>query len=48
MALQHASLPLFGVQFHPESVCTEHGAALLGNFFRLVGVSLADRADGRV
>jgi len=32
MALHHRELPLVGVQFHPESVLTEHGHALLRNF----------------
>ncbi len=32
MALEHESHPTFGVQFHPESVLTEAGHALLGNF----------------
>ncbi len=35
MAIEHAELPLFGVQFHPESVCTEHGEAILTNFMRI-------------
>lgn len=32
MGVRHRSLPLEGVQFHPESVLSEHGAALVGNF----------------
>jgi anthranilate synthase/aminodeoxychorismate synthase-like glutamine amidotransferase len=32
MGVRHTSLPLEGVQFHPESVLSEHGAALVGNF----------------
>ena len=32
MALQHQSAPVAGVQFHPESIATEHGATILSNF----------------
>jgi anthranilate synthase/aminodeoxychorismate synthase-like glutamine amidotransferase len=35
MAFQHVSLPVFGVQFHPESILTEHGLVLLANFLGL-------------
>ena len=34
MAIAHATHPVVGVQFHPESVLTEHGHALLRNFLR--------------
>jgi len=33
--LRHESLPIHGVQFHPESVASEHGHRLLGNFLRV-------------
>jgi anthranilate synthase component 2 len=32
MGVRHRSLPLEGVQFHPESILSEHGAQLVGNF----------------
>ncbi len=35
MALCHATLPVYGVQFHPESVATEHGKRIFGNFMAL-------------
>jgi anthranilate synthase component 2 len=34
MGVRHRTLPVEGVQFHPESILTEHGHALLGNFLR--------------
>ena len=34
MALRHRTLPLYGVQFHPEALLTPHGLALLGNWLR--------------
>lgn len=37
MALQHRELPLFGVQFHPESVLTEGGHRLLSNWLAVCG-----------
>ncbi len=37
MAVQHARLPRFGVQFHPESILTPQGERLLANFLAFVG-----------
>ena len=37
MAIQHKTLPISGVQFHPESVLTEHGHQMLGNWLVACG-----------
>ena len=37
MGVRHKTLPIQGVQFHPESILTEHGHALLRNFMRQCG-----------
>ena len=47
MALRHKELPIFGVQFHPESVLTEHGHHLLANWLVACGMKDAvERAAG--
>jgi anthranilate synthase/aminodeoxychorismate synthase-like glutamine amidotransferase len=35
MGLRHRTLPVFGVQFHPESIASEHGHAILANFLAI-------------
>lgn len=39
MGVRHATLPIHGVQFHPESIATEHGHALLANFLGVCGIA---------
>ncbi len=39
MGLQHKTLPIHGVQFHPESIASEHGHKLLQNFLNTVPVA---------
>jgi anthranilate synthase component 2 len=39
MGVQHRTRPVFGVQFHPESIATECGHELLANFLDIAGVS---------
>ena len=49
MALRHVTRPMWGVQFHPESICTEYGTAILRNFLPLAharGAAGAARAVG--
>ncbi|MCB9953804.1 MAG: aminodeoxychorismate/anthranilate synthase component II [Planctomycetaceae bacterium] len=40
MGLRHRTLPLYGVQFHPESILTQHGHQLLANFLTEAGASI--------
>jgi anthranilate synthase/aminodeoxychorismate synthase-like glutamine amidotransferase len=35
MAMRHRALPIFGVQFHPESIASEHGHTILRNFLAI-------------
>ncbi len=44
MGFRHATLPIHGVQFHPESIATEHGHAMLANFMGLAGMKVSARA----
>lgn len=45
MGFRHVELPIHGVQFHPESIATEHGHAMLANFLKIAGLSVpADAA----
>ena len=39
MGFRHRDLPIHGVQFHPESIATEHGHALLANFLEICGIA---------
>ena len=43
MGFRHTELPIHGVQFHPESIATEHGHAMLANFLHLAGLPVAAR-----
>jgi len=38
MGFRHKHLPIHGVQFHPESIATEHGHEMLANFLRIAGL----------
>jgi anthranilate synthase component 2 len=44
MAFRHATLPIHSVQFHPESIATEHGHAMLANFMQIAGLKVTERA----
>ena len=47
MGLQHASKPIYGVQFHPESVLTQSGYQMLGNWLESIGLKgAAEKAKG--
>ncbi len=44
MGFRHKTLPIHGVQFHPESIATEHGHALLANFLEICGIKAKEVA----
>jgi anthranilate synthase component 2 len=44
MGVRHAELPIHGVQFHPESIATEHGHAMLANWLTMTGITPKQRA----
>ncbi len=44
MGFRHQSLPIHGVQFHPESIATQHGHAMLANFLRICGLPVKELA----
>ena len=44
MGFRHESLPIHGVQFHPESIATEHGHTLLANFMAIAGIEAKEAA----
>ncbi len=43
MGFRHAELPIHGVQFHPESIATQHGHDLLANFLAICGIEARER-----
>ena len=47
MGFRHRTLPIHGVQFHPESIATEHGHAMLANFMRDAGMTVADHQSAK-
>ena len=45
MGFRHESLPIHGVQFHPESIATQHGHAMLANFLAICGIEAKPPAE---
>jgi anthranilate synthase component 2 len=48
MGFRHDTLPIHSVQFHPESIATEHGHAMLANFMRIAGMTVVSGAEGNM
>lgn len=44
MGIQHKDMPIYGVQFHPESIASEHGHDILANFMKLAGLKVKEIA----
>lgn len=44
MGMQHKTRPIYGVQFHPESIATEGGHRILSNFLELAGIQVSEHA----
>ena len=44
MGFRHKELPIHSVQFHPESIATEHGHDMLANFMKIAGLPVKERA----
>ena len=42
MGVQHREFPVYGLQFHPESILTDHGYDYLRAFLRLAGIAFND------
>ena len=36
MSIEHRELPIYGVQFHPESILTDHGMKIIENYLNIV------------
>ena len=45
MALRHVEHPVFGLQFHPESILSEHGYDLLSNFLLICGLRVTEHVN---
>lgn len=45
MGFRHRTLPIHGVQFHPESIATEYGHDLLANFMKIAGIAVKERGQ---
>lgn len=48
MSFQHKSLPIYGVQFHPESILTPDGRTMIGNWVRSVSTGISTALDTRL